>query len=786
MGKSVNTTSAPRGGPPRRLRGVRGVLAGVGLVVFTLLSAVPAHARGVPIPEQGSEAAAETGTDFDWREGVPNPENYIGDPAALVELGEAWEDQECQLFDTGFMRVSADIEGWATCTAGNGLAWAGEVFDLMLNNPLTILSAAEWNVAWGLAGRWGAVMAVVAVALCGVEIIAGMISGDTRRVWKGFAFGVGAWPLTVASLMLFAWLIGVSDWLASQIMNNPVAGAGFGDGVQVVTTTAAAAGTGALAVGATTVTMMLGILKLGTPVGWVLIVGVLLGLILSVVTLIVMLTIVAYAQLVLAAFAPIALMLVGFKGTRMMSAKWVRAAVSLILIKPVIAALLALNMSLMAHGGQFEGLILGGAGMLVTLFSPVAVVKLVGFAEASFAGAKMGALAAMKAGLGVAGGAAGQVAESIKTGAGEHEEFEKGNKAAAAGSPGGATGAGDDDTTELPSLNGAKDTGASEALATDRESGETAGDDSTSAMGAAAENDLGDTAAQAGGEGDLGEEAMSGDGDWNGDDFDQDVAGWGSDDGDLDDGADPPAGATDPGNDVAGEDPGAADGFDDAPGSAAAEADRDSLPDGFGFGQDAGAAETWGAADGGDAAATESGGPSDATGGAVADTTPSGTGEGLADGGPVGGSSSASDSQGSSAADGSSSTGEQKGSRTSTAGGASRAGQAGAGQARRPQTRETGPAETPVKVSGYDISAPAGKQRPGAGTGRALPKRYGVTRQMWGERTANTAAFRANTTPAQRKEFKAARAEHLATEKSAQHKQGEQGSRRGRRSKGSN
>lgn len=263
--------------------------------------------------------------------------------------------------------VDGIIEG-----LGDALVWC---LNHTFNNSLTIVDANEWQAAFSQAAKWGGVFAIVAVAVCAIEIVAGMIASDHGRVVRGWIWAILAWPLTAASLLIFTRLVNLSDWLTTSILNSIDAPTAV-EGSVVVTGAGSAAGTALVA-------MLLGVGVFST--WWLALIFVVLAF-LPVLGLLIVLGAVTFGQIALAGFAPIALMLVGFRGTRAMSQKWVQMAVALLLTKPIAAGIITLGCAVGQEGGA-DGLIMGIIAVTVAVGSPALAFSFVGFAGAQLGGA---------------------------------------------------------------------------------------------------------------------------------------------------------------------------------------------------------------------------------------------------------------------------------------------------------------------------------------------------------------------------------------------------------------
>lgn len=286
-------------------------------------------------------------------------------------------------WDPAITAVFDAIGEWITTAATEAMSEAATQFmSLAFNNPLTEISDGEWSVATRQASRWGAVFAVVAVGACAVEVVAALIARDTARVLRAGVVAALAWPMTVAAILLLAELVAVTDGLSGQMFDN-VAGTG------AVGSTAAATAMGAALGGLTAVTV---------GGGWIVIV---IGALVCVVGLVMIAMVMAaraFGLLVATGFAPVALMLVGFRGTRAMARKWVEVVTGLLLTKPLAAGIIVLCLEL-AGEGSLDSFVMGTVGLWVAVFSPALALSLVSFAGAHLSAAVTAHASALK-GLG--------------------------------------------------------------------------------------------------------------------------------------------------------------------------------------------------------------------------------------------------------------------------------------------------------------------------------------------------------------------------------------------------
>ncbi|WP_263119337.1 type IV secretion system protein [Cellulomonas sp. RIT-PI-Y] len=267
-------------------------------------------------------------------------------------------------WDPAVEAVFNKIGEWIVKAAIDAISTACEQFmSLAFNNPLTEISDVEWQIATRQAARWGAVFAVVAVAMCAVEVVAALIVRDATRVLRAGMIAVLSWPMTVAAILLLAQLVSITDGLSGQMFDN-VAGSGATGSAAAATAMGAAAG---------------GLTALTVGGGWIVIVIGALVCIVGLVLIAMVMAARAFGLLVATGFAPTALMMVGFKGTRGMASKWVEVVVGLLLTKPLGAGIIVLCLE-MAGEGNLDSFIMGTVGIWVAVFSPALALSLVSFA----------------------------------------------------------------------------------------------------------------------------------------------------------------------------------------------------------------------------------------------------------------------------------------------------------------------------------------------------------------------------------------------------------------------
>lgn len=282
---------------------------------------------------------------------------------------------------------------------GEAFAW---LVRFAFTNNLSRIGDGEWGAALTISSRWAGIFLIVSVGICALEIIAGMISHDSWRIFKGFICAIFSWPLTAASLVIFIQLTNISFSLATRIINSVALSDGMAQGSELGDALGKATmyigdplGTALIEGKGGPVGMIAGALIPYTQVGsittWVgpLLVGVVIAIVgvIAAFGLTCIMAGVTFAQLALAAFAPAALMLIGFKPTRAVSKKWIQAAFAVWLVKPIMAGIIALGSRLLTEAdGPFNG-IFALVAVMVCCCSPMIAMKFVSFTGAELSGA---------------------------------------------------------------------------------------------------------------------------------------------------------------------------------------------------------------------------------------------------------------------------------------------------------------------------------------------------------------------------------------------------------------
>lgn len=222
------------------------------------------------------------------------------------------------------------------------------------SGQLGSVAAGEWNVATAMTGKFGMVMGVVAVGLCAVEIIAGIITGDTHRIGYAVVWALLAWPATATAVWLIIRITGAVDQLAIGMLDS----SGSAEAIALAFST--------LLAGAAVQPLML--------VVWAVVMWI-PSLVLSLV-----MAFRNYSLLLLVGFAPAAVMSQGWRALRPVAAKWAQAVAALIVTKVFCAGILVLAMDLVTRVADLGAFITGVVGLWMACTAPAAAMAVMSWA----------------------------------------------------------------------------------------------------------------------------------------------------------------------------------------------------------------------------------------------------------------------------------------------------------------------------------------------------------------------------------------------------------------------
>ncbi|MEV8143813.1 type IV secretion system protein [Specibacter sp. NPDC078709] len=244
------------------------------------------------------------------------------------------------------------------------------------------IDASEWGIVGGLTNWWVVVMMTPLVVVMIVQLIAGLVSQQPRRIGRALLGGALAVPLVYVATSLMIKLSSFTDSASTALLatlgNDPYvvfmrlfgfqkAEAGSGREWDVVSLSS---GTTSGPTGAVVVT------AIAVLVVWILSFILMCSMIFR-----------SFALIVLAAVAPVALMLLPWEKTKSWSRMWCETVIALLIAKPLAATVLAVAVKLFANSTSFSGLASGAVGMVLACAAPLMALKLVSFAGGEIAGA---------------------------------------------------------------------------------------------------------------------------------------------------------------------------------------------------------------------------------------------------------------------------------------------------------------------------------------------------------------------------------------------------------------
>lgn len=300
------------------------------------------------------------------------------------------------------MPVECDLNGWwppgcgLVSQANDGATGAvTSLFANILQNVASWLWAfitgafsasdvddSQWLAVDGITNWWVIVMMTPLVVVMILQLLSGLISQQPRRIGRALLGGAMAVPLVAGAVYLVRQLTKVSDSASAALLesmgSDPYivfmrlfgferAAEGSGREWNIVSLSP---GTTGGAVGGVIVTAM------AVIVVWILAFILMCSMIFR-----------SFALIVLAAVAPVALMLVPWDKTKTWARRWSEVVVALLLAKPLAATVLAVAVKLFADSKSFAGLAAGTVGMALACGAPLMALRLVSFAGGELAAA---------------------------------------------------------------------------------------------------------------------------------------------------------------------------------------------------------------------------------------------------------------------------------------------------------------------------------------------------------------------------------------------------------------
>lgn len=243
---------------------------------------------------------------------------------------------------------------------------------------------SQWTAVQGLTSWWVVVMMTPLVAVMILQLVSGLIAQQPRRIWRALIGGFVAVPVVGGAVYLMQALTHVSDSASTALL------ATMGSDPYVVFMRLFGFQRGPAGSGQTWIVSPIGGQAVtGDQVTGTIVITVLATLIVWVLAFILMCSMIfrSFALIVLAAVAPVALMLMPWEKTKSWAGRWCEIVIALLLAKPLAATVLAVAVKLYANSTSFAGLAAGAVGMTLACAAPLMALKLVGFAGGELAAA---------------------------------------------------------------------------------------------------------------------------------------------------------------------------------------------------------------------------------------------------------------------------------------------------------------------------------------------------------------------------------------------------------------
>ncbi|MDQ0278773.1 hypothetical protein QO003_003076 [Arthrobacter silviterrae] len=244
------------------------------------------------------------------------------------------------------------------------------------------IDTSEWAIVSGLTNWWIVVMMTPLVVVMIVQLIAGLVSQQPRRIGRALLGGALAVPLVFVATGLMGKLSSFTDSASTALLQT------LGTDPYVVFMRLFGFQRAPLGSGRTWDVVSLSTGTAAGPVGGVVVTAIAV-LVVWILSFILMCSMIfrSFALIVLAAVAPVALMLLPWERTKSWTRLWCETVVALLIAKPLAATVLAVAVKLFANSTSFSGLASGAVGMVLACGAPLMALKLVSFAGGEIAGA---------------------------------------------------------------------------------------------------------------------------------------------------------------------------------------------------------------------------------------------------------------------------------------------------------------------------------------------------------------------------------------------------------------
>lgn len=278
------------------------------------------------------------------------------------------QPMECGVLDVSCH--SANALGMAIFAVGEafaGLGWA--LISRSFNQEAGTISAAEWNVATGMASKWALLLLIVVVIVGTIRVAFAMFQRNTQAAISAVLWTFFAWPVTLMAIWASITITNATDNLTAGILHsgqsdvNAALRGIFNTTLEI--STSGAEGNEAVSFIASCVIAAL----------------LMFGAFLSSIVLALMLAFRSFALLVLIGFAPVAFMAMPMESLRGWVRTWMQAVIALIVAKPLAAGILVMTHSIFASANDLWGWLTGIVGMTMAAFAPVITMGLFQWAD---------------------------------------------------------------------------------------------------------------------------------------------------------------------------------------------------------------------------------------------------------------------------------------------------------------------------------------------------------------------------------------------------------------------
>lgn len=286
-----------------------------------------------------------------------------GFPEPKFDCG--WGDFSCYTNENVFNVMIGGITGMGDFTA-----------DIIVNAFDKPITNTEWGVAFGQWGMWAAVMLIFVAIVMMNQMGLGLILQNRRRIGSAALGGIFSVPIAALAVMIMARVVEAVD-TGSQKVIESVQGGKVGEAIVATMGLDSSSGefreTSIIHTEVSDAVVAQSISGL-IPAGFLLILMMIGGALLDMA-----MSFRKDGLLILAALAPIALMMIGQGKLGAWSEKWLSIVTGLVLMKPLVIGILSITIALSAEatGSTFSDLLVSVLIVFACAFAPFWVVKLV-------------------------------------------------------------------------------------------------------------------------------------------------------------------------------------------------------------------------------------------------------------------------------------------------------------------------------------------------------------------------------------------------------------------------